>query len=183
MLAPPAAFPPILLRRRHRLPVVAPNTTARWRRNRFVVATFAACALDGRRRVLFGRRRLQTGVEGLVRIPSFASVGRVVFNRLAGLGAFSRTVQIVNFGQIVVGHVERILGRRRRPGQRRCSALLFRLSCRVLAHFGPRRFLQRPAMAERSAGRWRMVERLALPDDGSVAAAMLAVRLLVAVQK
>ena len=75
---------------------------------------------DGVLAILFGR--LGTGVEGLVRIPRFASVGRVVVSadRLAGLGlAFSRTVQVVNFGQMVVDNVERVLCRRRRPDQRR----------------------------------------------------------------
>ncbi len=199
MLAPPAALSTIFLRRRNGLSIVTPNSTARGRRKRFVVvvvvSTLAAAALlDGR---LFASLlgRLQTGVKGFVGIPCFASVGSVVVaDRLAtGLSAFSRgrAVQVVNLGQIVVGHVEGILGCRR-PGQRRCA--LLRLRC--LVHFRRRpRLLLAPVAAlahrRRSAGRRRMadVEHLATAlgrrrtPDGSAATMLAIAAVLVSVQK
>lgn len=137
MMAPSAAVPSILLRRRDALPIVTPNPATGGRRKRLaivlvvvvtapvvVVAFFHRCRLHQGRHfaTLFGR--LQAGVKGLVRIPSFATVGRVI---VADLGAsrgiirrrvFSRTIQVVavDFSQIAVGHVERILGGRRPAG-------------------------------------------------------------------
>ena len=91
-----------------------------------IVFDVATGALDGRRRRLgdsvwpLGDGRRGSCANSTFRIRRTRSRQRRSVGRPAGLGlAFSRTVQVVNFGQMVVDNVERVLYRRRRPDQRR----------------------------------------------------------------
>lgn len=139
----------LLLRGRYVIPLVPPYSTARWRqeRRRLFGAPF------GGRRV---PRRLpggpEAGVERPVRVPRLAAVRRVVVRlhrRRLDL------LVLVDLREVVVRHVERVLGG---GGARQRRRLLLRLRGDALAHLGQlerggRALLRRPAGA---AGRRRV---------------------------